>query len=583
VMELRVLLVEDDDDDRVLAEACLAELPGTTCVVTWVTSAPAGIEAIRSGAYDIALLDYHLGAQTGLDVLASVRGTPTPCILLTGQQNLDADIAAMEAGASDYIVKQGLDADVLGRSIRYALERSEHLRSLEETRAQLAYDALHDPLTGIANRAMFIRRAEQVLHERATASSIYTPAVLFLDLDNFKDVNDSKGHLAGDQVLIEIATRLQSLETEGVLVSRLGGDEFAILLQQVESQSEAEAFASSILTAINAPIVVDNSQVNIGGSVGIAIVNQVDLSVADLMRNADVAMYVAKKIGSNRIRMFADHMHTAIMERLQLERELRVAIDSGQIVAFFQPIFDIDSGDIVSFEALARWNHPVHGIIAPGIFIGIAEDTGMIVDIGRIILEQAIERLSHWRASFPRASELTVSVNLSPRQIEDPKLVPTINDILDRHHCDPRLLQLEITESLMVNQAAGSLDRINSISTLGIRLAMDDFGTGYSSLSYLQDLPLSVIKIDRVFVSRVNDPRGAALVTAIIAMADSLGHLTIAEGIETEEQLHALQVAGCRRGQGSLCAMPLLPEQIEHMMAGSSPWVIPVAIHSVAD
>jgi diguanylate cyclase len=560
VINLRVLLVEDDDDDKVLAEACLAELPGTTTVVTWVRNAPAGIEAIQSGTYDIALLDYNLGAQTGLDILAAVRGTETPCILLTGQRNLDTDIAAMEAGASDYIVKQDLDADVLGRSIRYALERSEHLRSLEETRARLAHEALHDPLTGLGNRALFMRRAEGIL--RHTPSAGTTTAVLFLDLDNFKDVNDSKGHLAGDQVLIEIAQRLQALEQPGIVVSRLGGDEFAILLEHIDEPSLAEAFALNVLVAINAPIIVDNSKVNIGGSIGVAVVDRLGTPVAEVMRNADVAMYVAKKSGSNRIRTFAEHMHTTIVERLQLERELRIAIDEHQIEAFFQPIFEIETGDIVSFEALARWQHPARGIISPDTFIGIAEDTGMIVDIGRIILEQAIQRLSQWRIEHPEAANFTISVNLSPRQIEDHTLVATIVDILKRHRCEPEWLQLEITESLMVNQAAGSLDRINAIHELGIRLAMDDFGTGYSSLSYLQDLPLSVIKIDRIFVARILEPRGAALVRAIIAMADSLGHLTIAEGVETEQQREALLLAGCHQGQGSLYAMPLPPGEV---------------------
>jgi diguanylate cyclase len=564
---IRVLLVEDDEDDQVLAVACLEEIPAIVFDVDWVKTADEAIPLLRKGTYDISLLDFHLGKSTGLDILDAVRGTTTPCILLTGQRDLKTDIAAMEAGASDYIVKQDLAADTLGRAIRYALERTGHLRSLEETRARLAHEAHHDPLTGLANRTLFVERAEAALAMYITTPTTSNrPVILFLDLDDFKDVNDSKGHLAGDRVLRVVADRLRELEDDHVLVSRLGGDEFAILLCQSDDLTYPFTLADTILSCIKAPILVENSLVRIGGSIGVALVETSDITVTDLMRNADVAMYVAKGEGSNQVRQFADHMHQAIMERLRLESELRDAINQREIVAYFQPIFDVVTGEIASFEALARWEHPEHGTIPPNTFIGLAESTGMIVEIGLIVLDQAVRQLMTWRKTDERAELWTMSVNLSPRQIEEPDLVDRIKEILDLYECPPNLLQLEITESLMVNQASGSLDRINAISSLGIRLAMDDFGTGYSSLSYLQDLPLSALKIDRVFVSRILQPRGAALVKAIVAMASSLGHITIAEGVENGLQLEALRSVGCDLAQGSLRSMPVRAQAINDLL-----------------
>jgi diguanylate cyclase (GGDEF)-like protein len=569
---IRVLLVEDDEDDQILAKACLEDIPTIVFEVHWVKTSDEAIPLLRKGTYDVALLDYHLGKSTGLDILSAVRGTTTPCILLTGQRDLETDIAAMEAGASDYIVKQDLAADTLGRAIRYALERTGHLRSLEETRARLAHDAHHDPLTGLANRTLFVQRAEAVLATHAaTPSPATVPAVLFLDLDDFKDVNDSKGHLAGDRVLVVVADRLRQLENDDVLVSRLGGDEFAILLIQTDDPTYPQQLAQLVLDQVREPISIENSIVRIGGSIGISMVESVDTSVTDLMRNADVAMYVAKGEGSNQVRLFAEHMHQAIMERLRLESELRDAITRHEIVAYFQPIFDVITGEVASFEALARWEHPTHGTIPPNTFIGLAESTGMIVEIGLIVLDQAVKQLMKWRLSDERSELWTMSVNLSPRQIEEPDLVERITNILETHECPPHLLQLEITESLMVNQASGSLDRINAISSLGIRLAMDDFGTGYSSLSYLQDLPLSALKIDRIFVSRILQPRGAALVKAIVAMASSLGHTTIAEGVETSQQLEALRAVGCDLAQGSLRSMPIRATAINDLLLPSLP------------
>jgi diguanylate cyclase (GGDEF)-like protein len=558
---IRVLLIEDDEDDMVLTSGLLSDIRDFDFELHWERTVPDGLNALRRWHFDVALVDYHIGAHIGLEVLQQNPNPLVPCILLTGQRGRDTDMAAMEAGASDFLVKLDLTPDSLERSIRYACERAQHSIKLQASQEQLVFEATHDPLTRMPNRVLLGQRAEIAL-----TSANLRPGILFLDLDDFKVVNDTQGHMWGDRVLVEVGQRLNRFAVGDVTVARLGGDEFAVLIDHCDGVFRAKDLARDIIQSLTVPIDLDGVSVTIGASIGISLANERTETVTDLMRDADVAMYVAKDKGTNLIEVFQPAMHEAILEAIQRERDLRRAIRAREIVVFYQPVFDVHTREITSFEALARWQHPELGLLGPNLFIQLAEQTGLIVAIGRIVLDAAVAQLMRWRATIPAANSWTMAVNLSPVQIADSAIVATVSDILAKHGAPSDALTLEITESLMVNRGPDAIRTVDQLSDLGIRLAIDDFGTGYSSLSYLQDLPLNVLKVDRSFILRITEPRGKALVAAIVAMAQSLGFKTVAEGVENRHQLELLCEVGCDFAQGSLMSMPVAAEDIQTLL-----------------
>ena len=436
--------------------------------------------------------------------------------------------------------------------------------------ARLDQLAFNDPLTMLANRALFANGVEHALKRLGRAAS--NVGVLFLDLDDFKRINDSFGHAAGDTLLISMAERLLRCVRKGNTVARLGGDEFAILIEDASDVLTSLEIADRVVTAMIPSFTIGSIEIDVSCSVGVALAIDPNTLASELMRDADLAMYAAKARGKNCIELYENSMHMATLDRVRLEGDLRRAVERNEIVPHYQPIFDLATGRITGFEALARWYHPERGIVGPDLFIEIAETTGLIVPIGRAVLNLACRQTRSWQQEFPEHDQLTISVNLSSRQIEDAGIVMTVADALADSELVSDRLTLEITESLVVKEAGSPRGRLREISRLGVVITVDDFGTGYSSLSYLQDLPLSGLKVDRSFVGRIGDTRGNSLIHAILAMSNSLGLTVVAEGIETAEQLRALTKAKCGYGQGYLFARPLPAADAREFLERSQPF-----------
>jgi diguanylate cyclase (GGDEF)-like protein/PAS domain S-box-containing protein len=678
-----VLLVDDDEEDAFLTEDLLRDVTSLKCSVKVASTAQLAITEILNGRYDVCLLDYRLGGDTGLEVLATVKshGSDVPCILLTGQDDNEIDSAALAAGAVDYLVKGTFDGETLARTIRYAIRNTETLRSLRSSEQRfrsvvdsasdailviadngiveswnpqalklfghepnalgtigfselfsgdldshvmsdlvaalrrvqqieeentidleaktpcglffpcevtlaswqgaegkqwtaivrdvterkamedrLVHQAFHDPLTKLANRSLFRNRVEHGVTRLSKAATFV--GVLFCDLDDFKRINDTLGHAAGDELLVSVAQRLQSCIGRQDTAARLGGDEFAILVEDASDTEEILKVAAATLRAFNRPFTIADREVVVTASIGIAISGETDNEAEVLLRNADVAMYAAKHSGKDRYTVFEGSMHQELMYRLQLEGDLRKAVDNQEITVRYQPIVHLDSTALRGFEALARWEHPTLGTISPVTFIPLAEELGLIPEIGRQVLQRACNQLKAWQDTTG-LHDLMVSVNISVLQLEDDSMHNVVARELELSGLDASKLVLEITESAMAQDPSLTSARLALVNELGVKLAIDDFGTGYSSLSYLRDLPVDILKIDRSFVNQMSDRGGAGekLVRAIVAMAHSLGLQIVAEGVETEEQHRTLRELGCAFAQGNLFAQPLLPAE----------------------
>lgn len=686
---IKILLIEDDEDDYILTCDLLEEIRGTHYEITWVSRYADALEAICEGTHDVCLVDYRLGEGTGIQLLreSATRGSLLPMILLTGQSEKEIDIEAAEAGAADYLAKGTIEAPLLERSIRYAIARGKMLETLHESEKrfrsiiesandaivladqhgqiiswnksaetifgyakeeainqpfsfllpericngqefgieqlfssgwlnaggavelsglrrsgeefpleislsswetkegafysgiirdvterkalenQLTHQALHDPLTGLANRVLFRNRVEHALSRVDRRHK--TIAVLFLDLDNFKTINDSLGHAAGDQLLVSVAERLQLCLRSSDTAARLGGDEFAVLIEDAQGGDEAVLVAERLLDVLRPSFQIDGKEVFVSTSIGIAAANTGKENPEDLLRNADVAMYIAKKNGRGCYVVFENNMHSALIKRLELESDLRRAIEREEFFLNYQPIIDLQTQKMTGMEALVRWHHPGCGIIPPLEFIPIAEETGLIVPLGRWILETACRQANIWYRKHLEGRPFTLTVNLSGGQFEQQDLVETVAAALEVSGLPPGSLVLEITENMMLHNTEATIQKLQRLKELGIRLAIDDFGTGYSSLSYLQRFPVDILKIDKSFVDKINvGKEGAAVARAIITMSEALQLRTVAEGIEKPEQISELKKIGCELGQGYHFARPLSDNDMDEFLAG---------------
>jgi diguanylate cyclase (GGDEF)-like protein len=422
------------------------------------------------------------------------------------------------------------------------------------------HQAFHDSLTGLPNRAAFLDRLDHALAiaERSSAEV----GVLFLDLDRFKTVNDSLGHAAGDELLVSVAERLGSCLRDGDTPARFGGDEFAVLLEGIGDASEAEEVAERVLARMREPFTVQGRTLIVSASVGISTATR---RGADVLRDADLAMYRAKTGGRDRHATFEPEMHEALVEQLELESDLRGAIERDEFVVHYQPIVHLATGEILGAEALVRWDHPTRGLLPPIAFIPLAEETKLIVPIGRRVLRAACEQAVKWLA---RHGELTMSVNLSGAQLMQPDLVQDVEDALRDSGLPARHLTLEITETVLMGDDEATMARLRELKALGIRLAVDDFGTGYSSLQYLRDFPLDILKVAKSFVDGIADEaQGAALARAIVELGESCQLDVVGEGIELIEQREGLLELGCELGQGFLFARPADPQTIDALLA----------------
>jgi diguanylate cyclase (GGDEF)-like protein len=458
---------------------------------------------------------------------------------------------------------------------------TEQVRSLAEVNTQLAQEmearqqadnrmlhiALHDALTDLPNRMLLMERIASCI-ERGKRSEKRQFAVLYCDLDNFKIINDSLGHRVGDQLLVQVAKTLnQALRTSSTekrpssdTVARLGGDEFVILLDDVPDEQYAIVIAERVKDALAHPILVEHNKLVLGASVGVAVSTGEYTDAIDLLRDADTALYHAKDRGKGCVALFDQEMRARATARMDLEQDLRRAIELKQFVVFYQPIVLLETEQVVSVEALVRWLHPVHGLLLPEAFIPVAEETGLIETMGEIVLEVAIEQVAYWRRTLPGMEDLKLNVNLSPRQLAHKNVIACIDNCLERWQMEPSALKLEITESAMIKDMPKTVAILNELVRRGIEIHLDDFGTGYSSLSVLHALPFSTVKLDKTFISNLSDElESPTAVRAIVMLAQHEGIRIVAEGIESYDQLAHLRQLDCEYGQGFYFSRPLPP------------------------
>ena len=460
----------------------------------------------------------------------------------------DASVIKNGSGASLYW--SGILSDITDRKV------------LEE---QLKHQAFHDPLTGLANRALFVDRVEHAL-ARGERDGMRV-AVLFVDLDDFKTINDSLGHNGGDEVLVAVAGRLRECFRPGDTFARFGGDEFAILVEDT-SLSNATSVAYRIVDALGEPFSIGGREVMIHASVGIEFAEAQGTRTDELLRNADVAMYVAKGKGKARYQLFEPSMHTAALRRLEIKADLRRAVEKDEFVLHYQPIVSLNGGALLGMEALVRWNHPERGLLPPLDFISVAEQTGLITPLGRWVLREACRQATKWPLSNP---SISLSVNVSTTQFQQPGLVEDVANALWDSGLDPSILTLEITESVLVHDTDAVIEKLHRLKDFGVKVAIDDFGTGYSSLGYLKRFPIDILKIDKSFIDGVgNGAEEAAIAQAIIKLGESLGLEVVAEGIELPEQIDALQLLRCERGQGFFFSGPVDAETMGGLLANGS-------------
>lgn len=426
---------------------------------------------------------------------------------------------------------------------------------------QLAHQAFHDALTDLPNRTLFLDRLEQALRRNADV------AVALLDLDDFKVINDSLGHASGDDLLVAVARRLRDFLMPAETIARMGGDEFTILLEDAGSAEAAVARMQALAQAFQVPFRLGERDVFVDASIGIIVAQGNELAPQELLRRADVAMYEAKRRGKGGVQVFDDSFQDLARHRLDLEAELRLGIERGQLRVFYQPVVDLATGALAEMEALARWEHPLRGLLPPSEFIGLAEDSGLIVSLGREVLRIACCDALRWIQEYELPETFRVAVNASVKQLERPRIFEEIMAILEETGLPPRHLKLEVTESLMLSDGDGAIAKLERFAAAGIGIAIDDFGTGYSSLSYLKRLPVDTVKIDRSFVSGIEiEARDTAIVQAVVAFADRIGLTVTVEGVETEVQVNAVRGLGANRGQGFYFSHPLPPAQMDLLL-----------------
>ncbi|MDX6697789.1 MAG: hypothetical protein QOE65_1186 [Solirubrobacteraceae bacterium] len=558
-MAPRLVLVEDNAGDAVLVREMLRSALTDDFELVHAARLDEACALLEDGGAACVLLDLTLPDAHGLEAVRRLLSTApdVPIVVLTGLDDERTALTAVQEGAQDYLIKGRVDDHLIARSIRYAIER-------KRAEVELAHQALHDPLTGLPNRTLFLDRLAVALARVQRRRSAV--AVLFLDLDRFKVINDSLGHEIGDRLLMDLAVRLQEVLRPGDTVARFGGDEFTILCEDVDGEHDAVLIAERSAEAVAAPFVLGETEAFLTASVGIAMATGRGARPEELIRDADAAMYRAKELGKSRYELFDEDMRDRALERLQVENDLHRAIERGELCIHYQPMVELASETVVAVEALVRWEHPERGLLAPDQFIPLAEETGQIVALGDWVLREACAQHARWRRQGGGAPLL--SVNLSARQLQQPGLVADVRDALADAGMHPGDLCLEITESVVVQERGSAIAALDALRGQGVRIAIDDFGTGYSSLRLLKDVPADLLKIDRSFVSGLgSDPQDRPIVQTVIGLAAALGLDAVAEGVETPEQLAELLATGCRYAQGFHFARPMLAEEVTEVLA----------------
>jgi len=605
----KILIVDDVPDNLRLLSATLTQ---KGYQIRCAKTGEVALMGANNDLPDLILLDINMPKMNGYEVCNKLKANPKtadiPIIFLSAQDNIKDKVQAFEIGGADFISKPFRIQEVLVRvknqlNLQAAKAEIRHLNQELETRVtsrtleletankklaiinqqlqeqilekenvekQLIYDALHDELTGLPNRSLFMKRVQTAL-EKSKSDSNYQFAMLFIDLDRFKIVNDSLGHLIGDHLLIACANRLSKCLTDQDIVARIGGDEFTILLENISELNDAIAVANKIVNAFKNPFKLGTHMISSTASIGIVLGSTEYQQSSELLRDADTAMYRAKGLGKARHEIFNEQMHVHAIQRLELENDFRQALKLHQFVLFYQPIIRLTTGQLEGFEALVRWQHPTKGLIYPNDFIPLAEETGLIIPLTQWIFNAACQQLNIWQNKFPsfsKTNKLKISINITVDQLKHANFLETIDNILINNQVTGSSIKIEITESMLMQDNEEIMNLLSEIKTREIELCIDDFGKGFSSLSYLPRFPIDILKIDRSFVSCMDcDDNNFEVVRTIITLAHTLGIKVVSEGIEKITQLEQLQSLGSEFGQGFFFSRPLNPESAELMIS----------------
>ncbi|GEM_PF-456108 len=559
---MRLLIIDDDELDR---QAAIRALRSSTQEMEIIEAATAaqGLQYFASNHFDAVLLDYRLPDQDGLEVLCRLhenRDHSCAIVMLSGIDDEALATRCLEAGAQDFLLKQELHARHLMRAVLHAKQRSEADSRLRESHDRLRTLAEKDTLTGLSNRNVFEENLFRAIPRALRYGSAL--ALVLLDLDNFKLVNDAYGHDVGDQMLMEVAKRLQKTIRDGDIVCRLGGDEFAVLAHEFDNDGSIQTLAQRLLEILATPIRIGKLEMRATASIGIATYPASATNSEDLLKCADLAMYRSKREGRNQVHFYSSELQDQMQRRVLLEQQLRQALERAEFRVFYQPQITANTGAMDGLEALVRWQHPQRGLLTPFEFLDVAEETGLIVPMGIWVLGEACRQLALWHRQTGD-TQLRIAVNLSAQQLRTFELVGHVQKVLADSGIPPHCLELEITESMLISDIDHSIALFKQISDLNVRVSVDDFGTGYSSPTYLKMLPISTLKIDRSFLKGVpNNPKDSRLLKAMVSMAKSLDMQVVVEGMETEEQKNACVEYGVDILQGFYFSRPVSAEEI---------------------
>tara|TARA_R110001599_G_scaffold242682_5_gene442390 strand:- start:19444 stop:21294 length:1851 start_codon:yes stop_codon:yes gene_type:complete len=578
----KILVCDDDQIVRLLTRQCLE---AEDMVVVEASSGPEALEMFTRERPDLVFLDVEMPGMSGLEVCKLIREMPQgesiPIMIVTGSDDRESIDLGFDAGATQYKTKP-VNWSLLGRDVQYMLRASQAFNSLRRQEDRLRYLAYYDPLTNLPNRRNFNEQLVRIL-KRSQRRSSYA-ALLFIDLDNFKRINDSIGHGRGDRLLVEIAKRLTlELRQDDAInffsdddddddasgdgsaeIARLGGDEFTVVLSDVPDKQHVEGIARRILESLSQPIALQSHNPVVTPSIGIAIYPTDGEDPDSLIRNADTAMYVAKAAGRACYRFYNEEMNAKAVEQLKMEEELRHGMQAGELELRYQPQVEVATGNVVSLEALVRWKHPERGMVSPAEFIPVAERTGQIIELGEWVMTQVAKDCQYWDSlGLPT---FRVSVNISPLQFNQSGLSGFVRGFLENSKMLPHRLELELTEGAIMTDAEANIVKLKELKAIGLDLAVDDFGTGYSSLSYLKRFPIDTLKIDQSFIADLGSPDGAAIIDAILALSRTLNLRVIAEGIETAEQMRYLVDKQCDLLQGYYFSIPVYPEEVPNLL-----------------
>ena len=573
-----ILVTDDDAMTRMLTRQCLE---AENMLVLEAENGPAAIDLFVRESPDLVFLDVQMPGMSGLEVCERIRRMPqgrdVPIMLVTGADDEESIDRGFRAGATQYKTKP-VNWTLLGRDVKFMLRAAENFEALKRQEDRLRYLAYYDPLTSLPNRRSFTEELDRLVLTHHNKDSYV--AVMFIDLDHFKRINDSIGHARGDRLLVEIAKRLSDELSrygeinllsdvgdyqylggeESIIIARLGGDEFTVVVPNVENEERVTEIARKILHSLSQPVELQSHNPVVTPSIGIAMFPRDGTDPDTLVRNADTAMYAAKSMGRSCFRFYQDDMNSSAVELLKMEEELREALTDNQLELHYQPLVNSITGELSGLEALVRWNHPERGMISPAAFIPVAEQTGQIIELTSWVIREAIKDCNIWeQAGF---SDFKISINISALEFNHDDLASHITSLFDEVTFNKRRVQLELTESAIMTDAQANIKKLSELCDLGVTLAVDDFGTGYSSLSYLRQFPINVLKIDRSFVMGIGTENGNAIVDAITSLTKALRLGLVAEGVETKEQMEYLINNGCDTLQGFYLSRPVPAKDI---------------------